>query len=62
MPINEVEFHPYIFDQVTDFTDQAQLSKYCKLIVGTFPVYAITDSNPIEELGLNKSNNRFFSI
>jgi hypothetical protein len=46
MPINELESHPYLFDQVNAFKDKDQLAKYCKLIVGTFPIYAITNSNP----------------
>ena len=54
MPINELETHPYLFDQVNDFKDKDELAKYCKLIVGTFPIYAITSSNPTEPLGLQK--------
>ncbi|HEY5327090.1 MAG TPA: hypothetical protein VIJ27_08820 [Mucilaginibacter sp.] len=55
MPINEIENHPYLFDQVNNFQGKDPLAKYCKLIVGTFPIYAITNSNPpIAPLGVQK--------
>lgn len=57
MPINEKESHPYLRQQVNIFTEKSQLSKYTKLIVGTFPVYAITESVPIEQTGVEKRRN-----
>jgi hypothetical protein len=57
MPVNELESHPFLYNQIADFTDQNLLAKYCKLIVGTFPIYAITNSNPVEEKGLQKRAN-----
>lgn len=57
MPINELETHPYLSIQITNFNDKENLSKYRKLIVGTFPIYAITSSHPIEETGLVKRAN-----
>jgi len=52
MPRNELESHPFLYRQVEDFHNKVSLSKYCKLIVGTFPIYAITESNPVENTGL----------
>lgn len=52
MPENETETHPYLHFQVNDFNESVKLSNYCKLIVGTFPIYAITDSEPIENHGV----------
>jgi hypothetical protein len=57
MPINEPENHPYLNNQINDLADKSKLSKYTKLIVGTFPVYAVTESIPIEEIGLIKREN-----
>lgn len=59
MPLNEIERHPFLYRQVEDFHNQASLSKYCKLIVGTFPIYAITESDPIENIGLQLRENWF---
>lgn len=54
MPINEIEYHPYLDDQVNIFN--TSFSQYCKLIVGTFPIYALTDSQPMEDIGIQKKH------
>ncbi len=59
MPENELESHPYLLRQIDNFKDAVQLSKYGKLIVGTFPIYAITESEPVEEMGSQLRDNWF---
>jgi len=56
MPVDEIEMHPFLWNQV-DYTNLSKLSKYCKLIVGTFPIYAITDSLPLENEGVQRKIN-----
>ena len=57
MPLLELEQHPYLASQVDDFTDRMKLSKYFSLIVGTFPIYALTTSTPVENDGYEKREN-----
>ena len=47
MPVNEIEQHPFL-DYLGDNPD---FSKYNSLIIGSFPIYCITNSTPIEANG-----------
>lgn len=57
MPKNEKEIHPYLSEQIKDLTLD-QKAKYCKLIVGTFPIYEISasESSPSPD-GIKKRDN-----
>lgn len=56
MPLNEIEMHPFLWDQIEDFKT-SNLKNYTKLIVGTFPIYALTNSIPDENKGMQKKVN-----
>lgn len=57
MPVNEREIHPFLNAQVVDFNDHRLLDRYCKLVVGTFPIYSITESIPLDPEGLHRKIN-----
>jgi G:T/U-mismatch repair DNA glycosylase len=50
MPIGEIESHPYLNAQIS-IPNDALLEKYRFLIVGTFPIYQLTTSDPINVQG-----------
>lgn len=53
MPLNELETHPYL----TYLGDEPDYSSYQSLIIGSYPIYAITSSTPVEPDGVNKRAN-----
>ena len=56
MPIGEIETHPFLNTQGGG-QDEASLRRYRFVIVGTFPIYPLTLSTPIDGVGaLLKAN------
>ncbi|MCO6147326.1 hypothetical protein [Flavobacterium sp. NRK1] len=55
MPLKEVEIHPYLQLQSNSKSFSSNLIN--KMIVGTFPIYCIADSNPVEEEGIELRQN-----
>lgn len=51
MPYGETETHPYLDLQLGHDTSFYQLDHYEKMIVGTFPIYALSDSKSIMQTG-----------
>jgi len=47
MPFDEIEHHPYL----GYLGDNANYGAYSAMIIGSFPVYAITESNPVGAAG-----------
>jgi hypothetical protein len=62
MPQNEIEFHPFLSMQLN--SNDFNFHTISTLIIGTFPVYEITTSEPTTTIGLIKKeewiNNAFF--
>jgi len=49
MPINELEQHPYL-NYHEEFKSQTNKNYYKGIIIGSFPIYAVTNSiNPVTE-------------
>lgn len=53
MPVNELETHPYL----TYLGDAPDYSSYKSIIIGSYPIYAITASTPVEPDGVYKRAN-----
>jgi hypothetical protein len=53
MPIGEQETHPYL----SYLPDHFELMPFQSIIIGSFPIYCITESIPIEEEGKRKRVN-----
>ena len=54
MPSNELEEHPFLLCQKG--TDTFNVENVKLAIIGTFPIYEITYSEPIENVGIEKRN------
>lgn len=53
MPLNELETHPYL----TYLGDEPDYSSYQSMIIGSYPIYAISSSIPVEPEGVRKRAN-----
>lgn len=51
----ETETHPFLELQIQ--TENFDFSKIIKLIIGTFPIYSITQSKPVTAKGISMRNN-----
>jgi hypothetical protein len=62
MPHNEIEFHPFLNVQLN--SNNFDFKNISTLIIGTFPIYEITNSQPLTNQGITKkqewNNNAFF--
>lgn len=62
MPYNEIEFHPFLDIQLN--SNNFNFQNVTTLIIGTFPIYEITNSDPLENQGIIKKqewhNKAFF--
>ena len=56
MPLNELETHPYL----TYLDDEPDYSSYQSMIIGSYPIYAISSSAPVEPTGVHKRANWHF--